>query len=532
MGYADMMLSMGIVTEVLARSFRIVSSSAGSKPSPMKLVGAEMYTSGAVSDDTVYVVEARRLPVRWKRTGPISLVIAGEIRDGYFAQSDVEYVCLEDTRLANVLNAVLRVFREYALLDDAIKKAGSIDTRPDVICEVLSKFIRNPIGIFDHLLRVFYLSPEADGLFEWETDAFSGMRMLPTSIVNEMRLAGKKNAAVREKSDFELLSGDGMQYNMIRATGNSGGYIMLVFEKDNPLTPGVFQLVSQISGYILSAFEASRKNSGRGGLASFLVNVLDGVKFGQDEIDASLGAVGWKADDNCCCIVLDADIYRKDALFNSTFCLRLENQFRSCVAFLYKENVVVVLNLDKSECSLRDIPNRIGALLRDGLFNAGISFKYWDFMTTPIYYMQARGALEIGGIYNPTAWCYCFVDYALRYFMHYGFSRIPARHLCCPGLVQLYRYDRNNNTNLLNTLETYMDCNCNAALSAKKLYIHRNTFYKRMTKIHEMLDMNLDDPDTRLYFQISSYIIVMYSFERENAAVPAKTELRDLECRA
>jgi len=527
-----MMLSMGIVTEMLARSFRIVSSSTGSKPSPIQLRGAEMYTSGAVSDDIVYVAEARRLPVRWKRTGHISLVIAGEIREGYFSQADVEYVCLEDTRLANVLNAVLRVFRKYALLDDAIKKAGTMDTPPDAICEAFSEFIRNPIGIFDHLLRVVYLSPEADGLFAWETDTLSGMRMLPTSIVNEIRLAGKKKAAVQEKSDLALLSGDGMQYNMILANGSGGSHIMLVFEKDNPLTPGVFQLVSQVSGQILSAFEASRKNSGRGGLASFLVNVLDGVKFGQDEIDASLGAAGWKTDDNYCCIVLDADIYRKDALFNSTFCLRLENQFRSCVAFLYKENVVVVLNLDKSECSLRDIPNRIGVLLRDGLFNAGISFKYWDFMTTPIYYTQARSAIEIGGIYNPTAWCYSFVDYALRYFMHYGFSRIPARHLCCPGLVQLYRYDKHNNTNLLNTLETYLECSCNAALSAKKLYIHRNTFYKRMSKINEMLDVNLEDPDTRLYFQISSYIIEMYSFERENAAVPDKAERQDLLCRS
>jgi hypothetical protein len=126
---------------------------------------------------------------------------------------------------------------------------------------------------------------------------------------------------------------------MIRATGNKRWfYIMLVFEKDNPLTPRrFFQLVSQVSGQILSAFEASRKNSGRGGLASFLVNVLDGVKFGQDEIDARLGAAGWKTDDNYCCIVLDADIYRKDALFNSTFCLRLENQFRSAGCSYTKE---------------------------------------------------------------------------------------------------------------------------------------------------------------------------------------------------
>jgi hypothetical protein len=89
----------------------------------MKLVGAEIYTSGAVSDEHRLCRRSPKgLPVRWK-THRTYFACHSRRDPGWVfcaAQSDVEYVCLEDTRLANVLNAVLRVFREYALLDDAI----------------------------------------------------------------------------------------------------------------------------------------------------------------------------------------------------------------------------------------------------------------------------------------------------------------------------------------------------------------------------------------------------------------------------
>jgi len=478
----------------------------------MSLAAAAMYTSGPVSEDTVYVAEARRLPVQWKRTEHISLIIAGKIKDGYFEQSDVDYICVDDTRMAAVFNAVLSVFRNYSLFVDKIKNAVIEDSGTDATCEALSEFIGNPVVIFDQLLRVMHISSGAVDIFNWETDATSGMRLLPADFVNQMYLV-RRNAESVGDGDCVLLGSDALQYNIICAKGNGSVYTMLVFEIERPLTQGVLQLTGQISGLILASLDGSLKSPGAGGMASFVIAMLDKTRFSKYEIGVTLEAAGWKESDNFCCIVLTADTSNKDDIYNSTFCLRLGNQFRSCVAFLYKENVVAVVNLDKSECTVRDIPNRIGVLLRDGLFHAGISFKYWDFVTTSAYYEQACSAYEIGKLYNPAAWCYSFVDYALRYFMHYGFSRIPAYHLCYPGLVQLYLYDRENNTELLPTLKTYVDCRCRAAPTAQKLYIHRNTFYQRMSKIHEILDLDLEDRDTRLYIQISNYIMEMYNYE-------------------
>ena len=68
----------------------------------------------------------------------------------------------------------------------------------------------------------------------------------------------------------------------------------------------------------------------------------------------------------------------------------------------------------------------------------------------------------------------------------------------------------------MKTLEAYVQNNCNAATAAGVLYIHRNTFYQRMSKIRGLVNLNLDDPNVRLYLLISTELIRMYYYELEN----------------
>ena len=87
--------------------------------------------------------------------------------------------------------------------------------------------------------------------------------------------------------------------------------------------------------------------------------------------------------------------------------------------------------------------------------------------------------------------------------MHYGTSRIDGRHLCHPGVVQLYVYDLKNKTNLLETLKTYLECGENAVQTAQNLYIHRNTLYQRLKKINGIIHTNLDNANIRLFIMMS-----------------------------
>ncbi len=79
------------------------------------------------------------------------------------------------------------------------------------------------------------------------------------------------------------------------------------------------------------------------------------------------------------------------------------------------------------------------------------------------------------------------------------------------GIIgKLLAYDAENNENLAETLETYLDNDRNIAISAQKMYLHRNTLKYRLKKIEEILLCNLSDVNTcfnlRLAFKINKFI--------------------------
>ena len=83
--------------------------------------------------------------------------------------------------------------------------------------------------------------------------------------------------------------------------------------------------------------------------------------------------------------------------------------------------------------------------------------------------------------------------------------------LCSRELLTLYRYDRENETSYYKTLFTYVRLQYNAVASAKALYIHRSSFINRMERIRELIHLNLEDPEERLYLLLSFRIMEEYS---------------------
>jgi len=66
----------------------------------------------------------------------------------------------------------------------------------------------------------------------------------------------------------------------------------------------------------------------------------------------------------------------------------------------------------------------------------------------------------------------------------------------------LNEYDQKHHMDLVNSLFVYFEENCNAAKTAKRLFVHRNTLDYRLKKIAEITGRNLDDPYDRLTLQL------------------------------
>lgn len=100
-------------------------------------------------------------------------------------------------------------------------------------------------------------------------------------------------------------------------------------------------------------------------------------------------------------------------------------------------------------------------------------------------------------------WCYRFDDYILDYMLEQSTTQISPELLCHQSLSILKKYDEENNTELLHTLNVYLSLERNALQTANTLFIHRSTLFYRLERIQKLTRLNLDDAKVRLVLLLS-----------------------------
>lgn len=69
----------------------------------------------------------------------------------------------------------------------------------------------------------------------------------------------------------------------------------------------------------------------------------------------------------------------------------------------------------------------------------------------------------------------------------------PVETLLHPVVRKIMKYDKENSTDYLDTLETYLTFRCNVTDTARQLHMHRNTLQHRIRKIEEIGGSSFDD---------------------------------------
>ncbi|WRS28867.1 PucR family transcriptional regulator ligand-binding domain-containing protein [Oscillospiraceae bacterium MB08-C2-2] len=133
------------------------------------------------------------------------------------------------------------------------------------------------------------------------------------------------------------------------------------------------------------------------------------------------------------------------------------------------------------------------ALLKEtaGLFYIGISRTGQKLQEIPASYREASFMLLLSAKLPNTTVLY-FGDY-LIFWLLYQLPKEEQQRIYEDTVKPIADYDQAANSQLMLTLQTYFECNYNSTLTANKLYIHRNTFLKRMAKIKELICVSLED---------------------------------------
>jgi purine catabolism regulator len=85
-----------------------------------------------------------------------------------------------------------------------------------------------------------------------------------------------------------------------------------------------------------------------------------------------------------------------------------------------------------------------------------------------------------------------------------------------PYVPLLRRLLRENGADLFHTLEVYLEAGGNSVQTAERLCIHRSTLNYRLARIHEILDVKLNEPVTRTNLQVALKLLRLFEVDSES----------------
>ncbi|MBR5318029.1 MAG: PucR family transcriptional regulator ligand-binding domain-containing protein [Peptococcaceae bacterium] len=167
---------------------------------------------------------------------------------------------------------------------------------------------------------------------------------------------------------------------------------------------------------------------------------------------------------------------------------------------LNMEGIFVLVLSNYTAQAIRDIVLKIIVMLRmkEYTFFTGVSSNLAGLENLSSSYLQAKQTIDLS---VKKDWKNMLVHYdelgVYQLLLSISDKTVKQRYYESV-LGKLEQYDKNNRSNYLDFLGTYLECNCNINETADKLFVHRNTVVYKINKISEMLDVDLSDMEVKV----------------------------------
>lgn len=499
-------LNLQILFDSLSERFSMIKIKADSDP--QCLCGIRMFQMGkALFSKYIYLVPASQITQAIRYYDHISLLIAGDADLSAFSDSARILSVGNESDFPEILNLVQQIFEKYQTWDKHLQNALQSSDPIDEMLEASLPIFNNPIFAHDTNFYILSCPRHVRGMSNWERDPRTGRLTVPLSLIQDFRLDLEYLRTLTTKGPntySQDMRGYRILYFNLWLNKNYMGRLC-VNELQSLILPSHFLAIDHLGSFIelcLQQHMLFRLNMGND-IRQFFTDYLDGKVFEESQLQHSLHFLNWNMHDRYLCLRLESD-HQNEQMHSSMATLgHIEAQIPDGCAFIYHQGIAVVVNLSYDNSSTSDILSALAIILREGLYKLGASNVIQDFLQLPQAYQQAVAALELGKKSGSMIWCYRFDDYILDYMLEESTSQISSELLCHQSLSILKKYDEENHTDLLHTLDVYLNLERNALQTANTLYIHRSTLFYRLERIQKLTKLNLEDAKTRLVLLLS-----------------------------
>ncbi|MDR2786742.1 MAG: helix-turn-helix domain-containing protein [Treponema sp.] len=421
-------------------------------------------------------------------------------------------VVREGLSLYTLLARITELFHLYNTWELELRKANSGNLPLKTLGLLSESIFENPLSLHDASLKtIFHVAdknrypvPETYNILEENIYADLDNINLLKYDKEFIEAAAKKEPAIYSGEHYGFRS---LYINIFL----SGKYAarLLVDEINRQFTDRDFALITVLGEAVKDGLQMKTGLNQwyPWRLDEILARILERHFVDEDKIKTVLAENGWDVSDGYFCLTIvpsELDIMGK-TLFPLADRLSALVPGNRCI--VHNDTIVCLFNLSAVKLDRKIILARMLPHLRDSFLKAGMSTAFRDFKNLYYYYQQSLAALKLGEKHRQDYWYYDFDDYVLDYIVESSKAALIPESLCPEGLLRLRRYDREEETDYVHILRVYLENNMSAAQTQRKLYMHRNTFYFKLSHLKEILDMNLEDFNIRLHLMIAFRLI-------------------------
>ncbi len=302
----------------------------------------------------------------------------------------------------------------------------------------------------------------------------------------------------------------------VKSINKTLAFLCIELKKDRLLTGTdtevIKEIIPDIAIYLLS--NSNKTNLFYKSLDDFYFSIIDG-NYENDELKLREEASYRDVEFNQSRYVWIIDTSIKDLNDFTRFEKKIVSMMQMHdIKFFYKVdnrritfivgNIKLNSNIKLMETFYQKVVEDMSKSFKGHSFNIGISKICNSLKYIHYAYEEASFSLKIGKkLKNLNSGVHLYDDYMI-YHLLYEISGHPTLSKLYKNTIErMKKYDGENNTDLLKTLEALVENDFSISKTSDKLFIHRNTLYKRVDKINFILDMDVYKSENRLILQIA-----------------------------
>ncbi|ASN04513.1 PucR family transcriptional regulator [Virgibacillus necropolis] len=239
----------------------------------------------------------------------------------------------------------------------------------------------------------------------------------------------------------------------------------------------------------------------------FFWQLLTGHAYQKDVIERQAKRFGLQLNGNLAIAMIEYDCEVTQTIEKHSYYLTETLELVQVVCRVFDQNqLILLIRLKSSENTIKVLNKFIGNFIHkisERMQISNVKGSFGTIYNTPQHskdsYKHALKVLELKEQFPKELQnIYSYQELGVYQFLDELYQIRNRNHYQNYSIEKLRKYDLKHHTNLLTTLNVYLECDSNVHKAAKLIHVHTNTLNYRLKRIVEIAEVDLKDPNQKI----------------------------------